>query len=199
MKNTLLCFALLAIGASTLHGQQNPRLADTSVAATKVPDLTASPAEGWTERKITAVIFSTIIPGAGQSYLGHGTKGALFTVGAFGGGLVMLLSENNIVGRNERLAELTGLYYQAIKYDTAQYVWQQMNETKKILDDDVKRRDIFRTLTIAFWALNMLDVILFTDDRGEKVFTSLHLNKQATFALVPDRRNGINAALEIRF
>ncbi|HXG39062.1 MAG TPA: DUF5683 domain-containing protein [Bacteroidota bacterium] len=155
--------------------------------------------EEWTKRKITAVILSALIPGSGQTYLGHTEKGAALTIGTFGSALIAGLSENNVVGRNERLDELKAQYLIAPNYVTADQVWNQMVETKSILDREARRRDLFLKIAIGLWVANMVDIILFTDDRGEKPFGARATEPRATVALVPDLREGIQAVLTVRF
>lgn len=155
--------------------------------------------EEWTERKITAVILSALIPGSGQTYLGHTEKGAALTIGTFGSALIAGLSENNVVGRNERLDELKAQYLIAPNYVTADQVWNQMVETKSILDREARRRDLFLKIAIGLWVANLVDIILFTDDRGEKPFGARTAEPRATVALVSDPREGVQAVLTVRF
>lgn len=154
--------------------------------------------QDWTQRRIVGLIFSTIIPGSGQSYLGHTEKGAAFTLAAFGSALVAGLSESNVIGRNERLDELRGQYQLATSYIGADSTWSKMVETKAILDKEVRRRDLFVKLAVALWLANVLDYIFLTTDKGEKTFGFLP-GKENSFALVPDSKNGVNAQLSIRF
>ncbi|MBI3111115.1 MAG: hypothetical protein HYZ01_06040 [Ignavibacteriales bacterium] len=173
--------------------QENPPVAAPD--STVQEEGTSNP---WTERKVMSVILSAVIPGAGQTYLGHMEKGAAFTIGTVASALMAGLSENNIVGRNERLDELKVQYSAATSYIGADTVWSKMVSTKDILGKDVKRRDIFVKVAIGLWVANMVDIILFSDDRGEKPFGLLN-TPRATFAIVPDTRNGLNAALTVRF
>lgn len=169
-----------------------------SPAATDSTTAEGASSKTWTERKVVSVILSTVIPGAGQTYLGHMEKGAAFTVATIASALMAGLSENNIVGRNERLDELKVQYSAATSYIGTDTVWSKMVSTKDILDKDIKRRDLFVKVAIGLWVANMVDIILFSDDRGEKPFGLLN-TPGATFAIVPDPRNGLNAALTVRF
>jgi hypothetical protein len=154
----------------------------------------------WTDRKIVGTILSVLIPGSGQSYLGHTEKGAAFTVATLACGLVTGLSENNIIGRNERIIELKAQYRIATNWIGADSLWTKMLDTKVLLDDNVRRRDLFLKLTAAFWIANIVDIVLFSDDKGEKPFGMLETGRKgATFALVPDPKNGINAVLRVQF
>ena len=154
----------------------------------------------WTERKILGTVLSVLIPGSGQTYLGHTEKGAAFTLGTLACGLMTGLSENNIVGRNERINELKAQYQIATNYIGADSLWNKMVNTKSVLDDNIRRRDLFLKLTAAFWIANIVDVIFFSDDKGEKPFGLLQTGRNGTtFALVPDPKNGINAVVRIQF
>jgi len=159
---------------------------------------TQSQQNTWSDRRIISVVLSSLIPGSGQTYLGHTEKGAAFTLGTLASGLVTILSENNIVGRNERLEELKAQYNVATNYIGADTIWAKMVSTKSILDKDVRRRDLFLKLTAVFWVANLVDIVFFTDDKGEKTFGLLETGR-TTFALVPDPKNGLNARLSIRF
>lgn len=152
----------------------------------------------WTERKIIGVILSTIIPGSGQTYLGHTEKGAAFTIGTIASALITGLSENNVIGRNERLDELKIQYGQSTSYAGADTIWTKMVSTKSILDKDIRRRDLFLKITAVLWVANLVDIILFTDDAGEKTFGLLKTGT-TTIALVPNYKNGVNALITVRF
>ena len=154
---------------------------------------------GWSERKLTAVVLSTIIPGAGQSYLGHSTKGAVLTIGAFGCGLMSALSENNVIGRNERLHELESLYDQSNEWEISHSLWNQMTQTKQILDRDVKRRDLYLKLTAVFWAVSVMDIVLLSEDLGQEVFGDAGAAPRASVALRTVQNGGIEATFTYRF
>jgi hypothetical protein len=154
---------------------------------------------GWSERKLTAVTLSTILPGTGQSYLGHRTKGASLTVATFGCGLIAALSENNVIGRNERLDELKAAYALSGKWETSNELWLQMKETKEILDRDAKRRDLFLKVTAFLWIVNVVDVVFFTDDLGENAFGSTERNSPIRLAVISGPHNSVNASFSYRF
>lgn len=170
---------------------------DTVVQQKEVRSDSASSSD-WTRRRVVGLIFSTLIPGSGQSYLGHTEKGAAFTLATFGSALIAGLSESNIVGRNERIDELKAQYQFATSFIGADSIWSKMVETKTILDKDAKRRDLFIKVTVALWVANLVDYILFTEDKGDKTFGFLP-GKENSFALIPDPKNGVNALLSIRF
>ena len=153
----------------------------------------------WGNRRFIGTVLSVLIPGSGQTYLGHTEKGAAFTLGTLACGLVTTLSESNAIGRNERLTELTAQYRIATNYIGSDTLWTKMVSTKSLLDQTVSRRNLFLKLTVAFWVANIVDMVFFTDDKGEKPFGSLETGKRTTFALVPDAKNGVNAVLTIQF
>jgi len=153
----------------------------------------------WSERRVVSTVLSALIPGSGQTYLGHTEKGAAFTLGTIACALVTGLSENNIVGRNERINELKAQYQIATNYVGADTIWTKMLSTKSLLDDNVKRRDLFLKMTVALWVANMVDIIFFSGDKGEKPFGLLETERGTSLAIVPDSRNGVNAVLTVRF
>ncbi|HCA80087.1 MAG TPA: hypothetical protein DEP53_10175 [Bacteroidetes bacterium] len=153
----------------------------------------------WPERRVVSTVLSALIPGSGQTYLGHTEKGAAFTLGTIACALVTGLTENNIVGRNERIGELRAQYQIATNYVGADTIWTKMVSTKELLDNNVKRRDIFLKLTVALWVANMVDVIFFSGDKGEKPFGLRETERGTSLAIVPDSRNGFNAVLTVRF
>ena len=154
---------------------------------------------GWSSRKLTGVVLSTIIPGAGQSYLGHSEKGSILTIGFFASGLMTALSENNVIGRNERLDELASSYKISNTWVLSNEVWLQMLETKEIQDRDIKRRDLFLKITIGFWVASVVDVIVFSDDEGVASFSdtirpSIDVEKEPTTG-----ETRVRAVLSYRF
>lgn len=178
--------ALLAILLAVLSGDIAAQMRDTTIF-------------GWSTRKTRAVILSTIIPGSGQSYLGHTTKGTVLTLGFFGSGLVTLLAENNTIGRNERLTELSALYEQSVNWVEAEALWRQMLETRDIQAKDVKRRDLFLKFTAAFWIASVVDAVFFSEDLGEQAFGSAFTPPGATMGLTVDPNRGMVSTLTYRF
>lgn len=153
---------------------------------------------GWTERRILATSLSVIIPGSGQSLLGHDEKGAAFTIVFFGTALTAILAESNVVGRNERIDELQLQYAESRSYVFSDDVWNRMKETKAIADNEAKRRDLFVKFAAVVWAANMVDMIFFTEERSEQTFGSMD-SKEPLFALAPDPYSGFQARLTLHF
>jgi len=166
-----------------------------------VQDTTAgqtSSAPYWSDRRVVATALSAVIPGAGQSYLGHQTKGAAFTIGFFGAALTAVLAENNVISRNERLNELDLQYAESRSFLDSDNYWTQMVQTKSIIDDEAKRRDTFIKVAAIIWVANIVDMFLFTDEKPLRTFGSAG-SGQTTFALTPAPLNGFNASLTVHF
>ncbi|MBI3788906.1 MAG: hypothetical protein HY276_11720, partial [Ignavibacteriales bacterium] len=53
-------------------------------------------------------------------------------------------------------------------------------------------------ITAVLWVANLVDIIFFTDDAGEKTFGLLKTGT-TTIALVPNYKNGVNALITVRF
>lgn len=118
------------------------------------------------KRKLTALTYSTFIPGAGQFYLGHKIKGAFFTLTTFGSLVVTIVSQNNLVGGNERLENLEMQYMSTMNWEKAEQIWQEMVRVKSDIDKDYKRRNLFLGITAGIWIANIIDVLFFTSDKG---------------------------------
>lgn len=202
LKNLLLfCFILfVASVSSTKAGSSVSAAAEDTLQQQRIDSVAqeTSNHNPWTERKTISVILSAVIPGSGQTYLGHTEKGAAFTIGTIASALIAGLSESNVIGRNERLDELKIQYGLSSSYIAADTIWTKMVSTKSILDKDVRRRDLFLKITAVLWVANLVDVIFFTDDAGEKTFGLLKTGT-TTIALVPNYKNGVNALLTVRF
>jgi TM2 domain-containing membrane protein YozV len=191
----LLCGMLFNVDLAA-QWRQAP---DRSNADTTLSSTTSAQTSAWTSRKTTAIILSALVPGSGQSYLGHTTKGAAFTLATVGSAIITTLSSVNVTGRNERMQELSTQYALAQKFDSAAYYWNKILEVKSLADEDAKRRSTFAMITAAFWTLNIVDMIFFTDDFGEQSFGSVDLGRGTTVAVTPDRRNLLNARFIMKF
>jgi len=134
-----------------------------------------SPDGPWfdlSSRYTKSILLSAVIPGSGQTYLGNELKGVGFTVAFFGTGLAALLNHSNFVGREDRLKVLVDTYLQAGDFSTADRTWKEIVFEKGNRENDYNRRNLFAYLTIGVWVLNMVDVILYSDDKGENEFAS---------------------------
>jgi TM2 domain-containing membrane protein YozV len=120
----------------------------------------------FNQRKVTALVYSTFIPGAGQFYLGHKVKGVFFTLATFGSLVTTIVSQNNLVGGNERLENLELQYLNTMNWERADQLWQEMLQVKADIDKDYKRRNLFLGVTVGIWVANIIDVLFFTSDKG---------------------------------
>lgn len=125
----------------------------------------------WSDRKTKAVWLSILIPGSGQTYLGHDYKGAGLTLGFFASTLTAILAENNFSGRQDRINTLTNDYKGAGNYNLANTYWTQIQFEKGNRDNDLKRRNIFIAVTAAVYIYNVIDILYLTDDFGGVEFS----------------------------
>ncbi|GMU85483.1 MAG: hypothetical protein AMXMBFR48_07250 [Ignavibacteriales bacterium] len=129
---------------------------------------------GWLDfsnREVRAAWLSAIIPGAGQTFLGHDYKGAGITLGFYGSLLTTILAENNFNARQDRIQTLTTDYKGAGNYNLADYYWSQIQFEKGNRDNDVKRRNLFIAVTAALYVYNMIDILYLTEDKGGVSFS----------------------------
>jgi TM2 domain-containing membrane protein YozV len=120
----------------------------------------------FNQRKVTALVYSTFIPGAGQFYLGHKVKGVFFTLATFGSLVTTIVSQNNLVGGNERLENLELQYLNTMNWERADQLWQEMLQVKADIGKDYERRNLFLGVTVGIWVANIIDVLFFTSDKG---------------------------------
>lgn len=125
-----------------------------------------------TSRRTTATIYSCILPGSGQTMLGHTYKGVGFTMLAFGSALTAGISHNNFVARNERLDALEFNYANATTWENADAIYIEMRRTHSQLQRDKNRRDIFLVVSAVVWISNIIDIMYFTEDQGQSLFSS---------------------------
>ena len=151
--------------SGTAHPLQS--LLQASTAMTKE---TPQPAE-MNIRQIRAIVFSTLIPGSGQTYLGEQYKGIAFTLGFYGAGLMAVLSHNNFIGREDRITSLQNDYAAAGNFETANNLWNQIQFEKNNRDQDYKKRTVYSIVTLGILAANVVDIIWFSEDSGAKDFS----------------------------
>jgi hypothetical protein len=125
----------------------------------------------FTPRKTKALIFSTFVPGSGQTFLGNGLKGMAITLSFYGTALAAIIAHNNAQGREDRIKVLTQDYNTKGNYNDAEKVWQTIVEEKGNRDNDYDRRSLFSWLAAGVWVYNVFDVIFLSDDQGENEFS----------------------------
>lgn len=147
------------------------------------------------KRKLTALIYSTFIPGAGQFYLGHKLKGTAFTLTAFGSLVITIVSQNNLIGGNERLENLEIQYQSTMNWEKAEQIWQEMLQVKSDIDKDYKRRNLFLGITAGIWVANIIDVLFFTSDKGSgDIFGA-----KVPFIEVENKNGNLVASVKFKF
>ncbi len=124
-------------------------------------------------RQTTALIYSCILPGSGQTMLGHTYKGVGFTLLAFGSALTAGISHNNFIARNERLDALEFQYANATTWENADLIYSSMRGAHTQLKQDKNRRDLFLIISAVVWVSNIFDIIYFTEDEGQSLFSSV--------------------------
>lgn len=122
-------------------------------------------------RRITGLAYSVFVPGSGQIYLGHQTKGAAFAVTFFTGLVGAIVSQNNFIGNRERLQSLEFDYLNADRFTLADYYWKQMVSVRDEQKMHEKARNIFTAATIFMWSLNLVDYLFWTEDKGPIEFS----------------------------
>lgn len=133
-------------------------------------------------RRIYGLTYSTFVPGSGQYYLGHKTKGAVFAVSFISSLVGALVSHNNFIGNRERIQALQFEYLNADRFTLSEYLWKQMVSVHDEQKLHERSRNIFLGLTISIWTFNMIDYIFFTKDKGPVEF-SYNYNLQDGFSL----------------
>lgn len=122
-------------------------------------------------RRITGLAYSVFVPGSGQIYLGHQTKGAAFAVTFFTGLVGAIVSQNNFIGNRERIQSLQFEYLNADRFTLADYYWNQMVSVHNEQKMHERARNIFTAATVFVWSLNLIDYIFWTDDKGPIEFS----------------------------
>lgn len=123
-------------------------------------------------REFYALVLSSLIPGSGQTYLGHEYKGAAITLGFVGTTIGAVIAHNNFLAREDRIEVLTRDYNQASEFSKAEQLWRQIKTEENNRKYDNERRAIFGISAAVIWVYNIIDILFLTDDKGEDVFAS---------------------------
>jgi hypothetical protein len=127
--------------------------------------------EETTSRKTTALLFSCVVPGSGQTMFGHTYKGVAFSLTAFGSLLTAVISHNNFIAREERLDVLEYQYKNTASWVSADIIYRSMGDAHAQLKRDRDRRNIFITISAVVWTANILDLLYNTEDEGQTLFS----------------------------
>ncbi len=150
----------------------------------------------FTPRRTRALIYSSLVPGSGQTYLGEELKGMALSIAFYGSALYAVIAHNNALGREDRIKVLTQEYKSKGNYNEAEKVWQSILSEKSLRDDDYKRRSIFSWLALGIWAYNVFDVLFLTGDEGEKEFSMNNSTLDVSFTSI-NYFNGIALKLNL--
>lgn len=123
------------------------------------------------KRMRTALIMSVIVPGAGQTYLGHPTKGALLSFFALGSVVGAYVFQNDITSNNERMVDVEGKYLTATNYIDSDAQYRLLLTLRNQSVRYRTKRNIFLGVAAAVWALNVADIIFYTPDKGREEMT----------------------------
>lgn len=123
-------------------------------------------------RPSNSLVYSIVLPGAGHTYYGHEIKGAAISVAYFGSVVTAILSNNNFKAREERIEILTQDYLKADRFTNADKIWSDIQTEKRNRDINQTNRTIFTVAAFAVWAYGIVDLIYFTDDRGDNSFAN---------------------------
>jgi len=173
-RNIILC--LIGFAAIVFAGETPKPISVVfrTFATDSIDQQQSSPSSdisGLSERRTTALLYSSLIPGSGQSMLGDTYKGVGITLTAFGSLLTSVISHNNFIARNERLDALEFQYVNAESWINAEYYYQEMRSAHDQMRRDKNRRDLFMVVTAVVWSLNIVDVLYNTEDQGESLFS----------------------------
>lgn len=121
-------------------------------------------------RHSNSMIFSILLPGAGQTYFGHEIKGAAISISYFGSVVTAILANNNFKAREERIEILTQDYLKADKFSTAEKIWNDIQTEINNREINERNRTLFTITAAAIWVYGIVDLIYFTDDQGDTSF-----------------------------
>lgn len=167
----LICLMLRQAQAGE-EQQANLRLALSQTQM--LPDDTQPPqstGDFSSKRMRTALIMSVIVPGAGQTYLGHPTKGALLSFVALGSVVGAYVFQNDITSNNERMVDVEGKYLTALNYTDSDLQYQLLLTLRNQSVRYRTKRDILFGIAAAVWALNIADIVFYTPDYGKEEMT----------------------------
>jgi len=191
-----LCYILFLTGTLMAAGgdpnlQPEKKSKYELIAESKSMQINSSAVTEVNPRYVRSIIFSFLIPGAGQTYTGNHLKGTAITITFFGTALGAILNNNNFNGREERIKNLLANYQNAGDFVTADKFWNEIQNEKVNRDNDNNRRKIFTYATIGLWLLNMADIIFYNEDHGPDEFARTNSSKFQIAIESTDSFNGI--------
>jgi hypothetical protein len=177
MKRTLLVFILFFLLCNSLFSGEKDKQNKLSYLELKekfqerlTPGI-IEPKFDLSGKKITGLIYSAIVPGVGQFYLGHQYKGAAFTILSLASLVTGLVTQNDVVAMNEKIESLEYDYSKSGTYAKANDVWVEMVACKTDADGYKKTRNLAYGIYAGLWTLNILDLLFLTPDKGSVDFS----------------------------
>lgn len=171
MKQKLLTIILIILSITFTNAQsiENLNSEYTNENIQQISDIFRLPK--FDSRRVTGLVYSSFVPGSGQIYLGHKTKGAMYAIGFFTGLIGAIVSQNNFIGNRERIQSLQFDYLNADRYTLAEYYWRQIVNVHNEQKTHERARNIFAIATGLIWTFNIVDYLFLTDDKGPIEFS----------------------------
>ena len=195
----VILFSFIAVFSGTISAQSRLQLENDSRTIVRNEGSTLSFEEkdflNLNSKYSKALLFSTIVPGSGQVYLGNDWKGAAVTLAFWGSAVTAIISHNNFLGREDRIKLLTVDYEAAGTYKLADKYWNDIQFEKASRDNDYDRRNIFTIITAAVYVLNIADILFFTEDQSvENGLVTIDFNSSCDVAY-----GGQNKLIDLKF
>lgn len=171
MKSKIITITFIVILLNISNAQSLQNLSESKINDDKIELKEIFKLPRFDSRRITGLAYSSFVPGSGQIYLGHKTKGAAFAVSFFTGLVGTIVSQNNFIGNRERIQSLQFDYLNADRYTLAEYYWKQMVSVHNEQKTHERARNIFAVATALIWTFNLVDYIFLTEDKGPIEFS----------------------------
>ncbi len=168
-------FLLIVFINSCMLTVKAQQLLDDKLSKQEILSSTESSKSFWdvdiTGRKLNAVIYSALVPGSGQTYLGHELKGAAISVSFYAAAIAAVIAHNNFLAREDRIKVLTKSYTETREFTKADQLWRDILNEANNRKHDYDRRKIFSYAAAGLWLLNVFDIFFLSDDLGADVFS----------------------------
>jgi TM2 domain-containing membrane protein YozV len=188
MKHSMVLFILFCLMLGQAQAEEEQR-ADLRLALSNLQVLpndnqpSQSTGDCSSKRMRTALIMSVIVPGAGQTYLGHPTKGAILSFLALGSVVGGYVFQNDITSNNERMVDVEGKYLATGNYLDSDAQYQLLLTLRNQSVRYRTKRNIFFAIAATVWVLNIADIIFYTPDNGKEEMTMSSI--RGRLAVVP--------------
>ena len=133
--------------------------------------------------KFKAVFRSLFIPGWGQAYSDHKTKGIAFMMLAAGSAASYFIADNRFDDKRKTYDDYLARYNRVTDYAEKQSLYPLLKSARKDAYDAENVRRITIGATIAVWSLSFLDALLFFPEQKSSILVD-------QVSLEPDLQNG---------